>query len=109
MKTWAELTEDEKGRVREKLINDQLRFIVEIGPSYFQYGEDELKAAAEDAFEKAENKRTPWFVSSYIWGSPLIQEYIKNYVEMIANEDITYLDPGEENPRFMYIPWEGTK
>jgi hypothetical protein len=107
MKTWTELTEDEKERVRKKLINDQLTFLTEIGPNYFHPDQSDLRAAATAAFEEAENMKTPWFAHEYLWDNPLIQEYIKDYVEFIASEDILYLEPGEGNMRRMYIPWEG--
>ena len=93
MKTYDQLSEDEKTRAIEASTNRLLSAICE-GVLRFndELNGDDLQARIDGAFAKAEKMRTPWFASAYV------MEAARDEIEGMARfdaEDALYPEPHE--------------
>ena len=92
MRTYQELTEDEKKRAREKALEELLEAITE-GIRFDDVANgDNLQARIDAAGEKSEAMQTPWFWTSYILDT------CKEDLESMAladAEEALYPDSGE--------------
>jgi len=97
MRTFEQLTKEERKQALDKAITDLLTAICE-GVVRFndELNRDDLQARIDAAFAKAERMRTPWFSHEYI------MDTCRDEIEGMARcdaEDSLYLDKGERAVR----------
>ena len=91
MRTYQDLTEEEKTRAREKALEELLEAITEGVRFDDKANGDNLQARIDAAGEAAEKMQTPWFWTSYI------MDTCKEDLESMALADAeSALYPGPE-------------
>ena len=85
MKTYNQLTEDQKTEAFNKRLSNLLEMIIE-GAIVFNdnENEDDLQARINTAWEKANRMQTPWFIGEYIMDT--CSEEIKGMVQCDIEE-----------------------
>jgi hypothetical protein len=94
MKTYDQLTDDQKAKARTLELDNLLRAIVECGPDFIGFDGD-LRERIEAAFAQADRMRTPWFSHEYI------MDTCRADLEDMARDEAehaVYLEPGESMP-----------
>ena len=101
MKTYQELTEEQKSEAREIALNELLEAIME-GVIRFNdtLNGDDLQARIDAAGEKAEAMKTPWFMHEYVMDT--CREDLEAMAAADA-EDSLYPENGE---RVIYLKGE---
>jgi len=66
VKTYNELTADEKTQAESKCLCSLLRAVVEGAISFYDRNSGDLQARIDAACEKAEEMQTPWFTHEYV-------------------------------------------
>jgi hypothetical protein len=93
MKTFEQLTDQQKDKARQKAAECLLEAIIE-GAIRFndELNRDDLQARIDAAIQKAEDMRTPWFAHEYIMDT--CADDINGMAECDAM-DAYYLEQGE--------------
>jgi hypothetical protein len=101
MKTYQELTEEQKSEAREIALNELLKAICE---GYIRFNDslngDDLQARIDAAGDKAEAMRTPWFTHEYI------MDTCREDLEAMAAADAEDSLYPEKEERVIYLKGE---
>ena len=82
MRNYKNLSTLEQQQVKDKLFLEELNFIVETGAEFYP----EIRKEIDDAWNKANTMKTPWFYSEYLMEYPAIKEAIKLRVSDLVQE-----------------------
>ena len=90
MKSYKELTEEEKKKAEVEVGREFLKAICEIP----QLLPEELQPLAEKALIECEKKQTPWFYHEYLLDVPEIKEWFDAQL-LYEMEEAIYVEQGE--------------
>ena len=99
MRTWQKLNEDEKQAATEVATGKILTAVVE-GTIRFndKLNGDAVQASIDEAIERANKMRTPWFAGEYVY--EVVGDFLRSIGQCDA-QDAYYPDPGEQVIRLL--------
>jgi hypothetical protein len=95
MKTFNDLSEEQKVKAIDKQYTRILKGILEYGIRFDdKLNEDDTQKRIDKAIKKADAKQTPWFASEYIEDDKVLVERLRGMAQCDA-EDALYSEPDE--------------